>query len=100
MKVYTSELLNLSVETMSLIVTRQVKLVIAIQQCFCNKFVMFLKNAFINFLNPLSNNPTKWSNTLKQFVGKLPTNCLSLFDHFVGLELKELILIKKDCLAD
>ena len=32
--------------------------------------------------NPLSNNHTKWSNTLKQFVGKLLTNCLSVFDHF------------------
>ena len=38
--------------------------------------------------NPLSANPTKWSNTLKQFVGKLPTNCLSVFDHFVKLALK------------
>ena len=34
-------------------------------------------------LNPLSDNPTKWSNTLKQFVGNLPTNCLSVFDHSV-----------------
>ena len=25
-----------------------------------------------------------------QFVGKLPTNCLSVFDHFVGLALKGL----------
>ena len=41
-------------------------------------------------LNPLSANPTKWSNTLKQFVGKLPTNCLSVFDRFVGLALKGL----------
>ena len=41
-------------------------------------------------LNPLSANPTKWSNTLKQFVGKLPTNCLSVFDHFVKLALKGL----------
>ena len=41
-------------------------------------------------INPLSANPTKWSNTLKQFVGKLPTNCLSVFDHFVGLALKGL----------
>ena len=41
-------------------------------------------------LNPLSVNPTKWSNTLKQFVGKLPTNCLSVFDHFAGLALKGL----------
>ena len=30
------------------------------------------------------------SNTLKQFVGKLPTNCLSVFDHFVVLALKGL----------
>ena len=37
-------------------------------------------------LNPLSTNPTKWSNTLKQF----PTNYLSVFDHFVGLALKGL----------
>ena len=42
-------------------------------------------------LNPLSANPIKWSNTLKQFVGKLPTNCLSVFDHFVGQVLKGLI---------
>ena len=40
--------------------------------------------------NPLSANFTKWSNTLKQFVGKLPTYCLSVFDHFVGLTLKGL----------
>ena len=41
-------------------------------------------------LNPLSANFIKWSNTLKQFVGNLPTNCLSVFDHFVGLALKRL----------
>ena len=35
----------------------------------------YIKDAF----NPLSANPTKWSNTLKQ-----------LFDHFVGLALKGL----------
>ena len=40
--------------------------------------------------NPLSANITKWSTTLKQFVGKLPTNCLSVFDHFVKLALKGL----------
>ena len=39
---------------------------------------------------PLSANPTKWSNTLKQFVGNFPTNCFSVFDHFVGLALKGL----------
>ena len=41
-------------------------------------------------VNPLRANPTKWLNTLKQFAGNLPTNCLSVFDHFVGLALKEL----------
>ena len=43
-------------------------------------------------LNPLTANFTKWSNTLKQLVGKLPTNCLSVFDYFVELALKELRL--------
>ena len=40
--------------------------------------------------NPLSANFTKWSNTLEEFVGKLPTNWLSVFDHFVGLALNGL----------
>ena len=40
--------------------------------------------------NPSSANPKKWSNTLKQFVGKLPTNCLSVFNHLVKLALKML----------
>ena len=39
-------------------------------------------------LSPLSANPTKWSDTLKQFVGNLLTHCLSVFDHFVKLALK------------
>ena len=42
------------------------------------------------FINPLNTNPTKWSNTLKQFVGNLPTNYLSVFGHFVGLVFKGL----------
>ena len=41
-------------------------------------------------LNPLNANPEKWSNTLKQIVGKLPTICLSVFDHFMNLALKGL----------
>ena len=45
-------------------------------------------------IDPLSAIPTKWSNTLKQFVGNLPTNCLSVFDHFVGLALKGLIPVE------
>ena len=39
-----------------------------------------------NGFNPLSVNPTKWSNTLKQ----QSTDCLSKFDHFVGLTRKGL----------
>ena len=38
------------------------------------------------YFNLLSANPTKWSNTPKQFVGN--TNKLSVFNHFVGLALK------------
>ena len=48
------------------------------------------------FINPFSANFTKWSNTLKQFVN-LPTNCLSVFDHFVGLVLKGLASKKLLC---
>ena len=38
-------------------------------------------------VNPLSANPTRWPNTLKQFISSLPMNCLSGFDHFVKLAL-------------
>ena len=37
--------------------------------------------------NSLSANITKSSTTLKQFVSKLPTNCLSVLNNFVGLAL-------------
>ena len=47
-----------------------------------------------NYSNPLSANPTKWSNTLKQFVGKSRRNCLRVLGHFVGLALKGLICFK------
>ena len=47
---------------------------------------------FVN-LNPLNANPEKWSNTLKQIIGNLPTICLSVFDHFMNLALKGLIAI-------
>ena len=50
------------------------------------------RTGFELFPNPLSANPTKWPNTLKQFAGKLPTICLSVFDHFVKLALKGLRL--------
>ena len=41
-------------------------------------------------VKPLGAKFIKWSNTLKQFVGKVPANCLSVFDHFMGLALKGL----------
>ena len=50
--------------------------------CPCWLYKKFQPN--LGFINPLSANPTKWSNTLKQFVGNLTTNCLSVFDHFVN----------------
>ena len=40
------------------------------------------------YLYTSSANPTKWSNTLKKFVDK--SNCLSVFEYFVGLAHKEL----------
>ena len=46
-----------------------------------------VKVEVFSHVNPLSANPTKWSNTLKTVRRLLLTNCLSLFDHFVGLTL-------------
>ena len=40
--------------------------------------------------NSLSANPAYWSSTLKTIRRLLPTNSLSVFDHFVGLALKGL----------
>ena len=42
-------------------------------------------------INPLCANLTKCSNTLKQFVGKLLMDCLSLFGHSVGLAPKRIM---------
>ena len=56
-------------------------------------YIKIKKNFFLCFFmynTYVSHNFIKWSNTLKQFVGKFPTNCLSVFDHFVGLALKGL----------
>ena len=48
--------------------------------------------------NTLSANPTKWSNTLKQFVTKLLTISLRVFDHFLGLAFKGLKEISMETL--
>ena len=52
------------------------------------RYYLFSYIAFPHLVNPLSANPTEWSNTLKTIRRLLPTNCLSVFDHFVGLALK------------
>ena len=57
-------------------------------------FLDFVFNFFhLNTLtvNVLCANPTKRSST-QQFVDKLQTKCLIVFDHFVGLALKSLVL--------
>ena len=46
----------------------------------------------VTSINPSSANFTKWSNTVKQLVSNLPTNCLRVFGHFVGLVIKGLML--------
>ena len=43
-------------------------------------------------LIPLSANPPKWPKTQKTTRQQKPTNCLSVFDHFVGLVLKGLLI--------
>ena len=55
-------------------------------------------------INPLSTHPTKWSNRLKQFVCKsrrirLLLEFLSVFDHFVGLALRGL-MVDSEALED
>ena len=45
---------------------------------------------------PLSVNPIKWSNTLKQFDGKLPENCLSVLTILWGWLLKGQNINKKN----
>ena len=52
--------------------------------CVCSSYL---------FTNPLSANPTNRTNTLKQFVGILPMNCFTVFEHFVELALKGLICV-------
>ena len=37
--------------------------------------------------NPLSANPAKWSKHTQTIRRQEPTNCLSVFDYFVGLTL-------------
>ena len=61
---------------------------------FLKLFLCFLYRCvggiYIPDIDLLSAHPTKWSNILKQFLGKLSTNFWSVFHQFVGLALKGL----------
>ena len=48
---------------------------------FFEKVAWSILSLFSSVINSLSANPTKWSNTLKQFLVNLPTNILSELDH-------------------
>ena len=50
-------------------------------------FFALAKIKKIAHINPLSANPTKWSNTINK-----QRHCLSVFDNFVGLALKWLTM--------
>ena len=63
------------------------KMGVSVNLCMPKIIFMPIK---VGILNPLNAKFIKWSNTLKQIVGKLPTICLSVFDHFSGLALKGL----------
>ena len=60
--------------------------------CSCNKNLSVIFEDLVydlkKYFNSLSATPTKWSNTLKQFVGQLPTNCLRVLEHFANWRLK------------
>ena len=83
--------------TLSFKVVMQYFLSLPLSYCKTLCFICFkvYDLVFPTLFNPSSADFIKWSNTLKQFVGKLPTNCLSVFDHFVGLTLKGLSLIQE-----
>ena len=49
---------------------------------------MKLQTKLLELINPLSAKFIKWSNTLKQIVGKLPTICLSVLTIFRDWRLK------------
>ena len=67
-------------------------------KCTIHSISSFLSLLIFLFFNPLSANPTKSSDTLKQFVGNLPRNRLSVFGHFMVLALKRLrFIVRKKC---
>ena len=59
----------------------------------------FLVSSLAFVIIPLSDNPTKLSNTLKQFVSCCRRIVWVLFDHFLVLTLKRLTIILKHLVA-
>ena len=59
----------------------------------------FLVSSLAFVIIPLSNNPTKLSNTVKQFVNCCRRIVWVLFDQFLGLTLKRLTIILKHLVA-
>ena len=60
-----------------------------------NEFILsklLLTCLAVGSINPLNANPTKWSLTLKQFVGSCGW-IVSVFEHFVGFVLKGLSIM-------
>ena len=75
------------------------KLRVASLSCI-NKIIFHIESLIGNVVenvNPLSAKLTKWPNTLKQFVGNLATDCLSVFGHFMRLALKGLMYLTMKC---
>ena len=68
-------------------------------ECLCHFMPLISFSGVVEkfLVNPLSAIPTKWSNTLTQFVGNLPTNCLRVYYHFVGMALKGLSKVIQLC---
>ena len=64
--------------------------------CETYKVVISVTRISLELLRSLSAKLTKWPNTLKQFVGNLATNCLSVFGRFMGLALKGLRSLRAD----
>ena len=50
-----------------------------------------MNDQFLTFLNPLSTNPTKWSNALKYFVGLALEGSIKCIRRFNAVSLCEII---------
>ena len=55
-----------------------------------------IEHLHFSYINPLSAKSTKWSNTLKQFVGCCRQIILSVLNYFVGLALKWLSFLSHE----